>query len=248
MLAASERVRVSTSSEPRLSSSQRLSERAPSRALKPSRTILARTASVVRTKLLRSLRPRRPSRRASSLRAIARAAASSRGKNSTTRSIRLNSSGGKNSRTALAMSTMTSARVLARAANAPSPNPTEELPPAPRFEVMITTAWRKSATSPAASLSRPSSNSCSIRLRTEGSAFSTSSSRTTQNGWARTRLVSTPSGFQRSPISRAAAPGTLYSLMSRRTSRLSSPNRYSARALAISVLPVPVGPVNRNTP
>ena len=38
------------------------------------------------------------------------------------------------------------------------------------------------------------------------------------------------------------------SLMSRRIMRSTEPNRYSATVLASSVLPVPVGPANRNTP
>ena len=72
----------------------------------------------------------------------------------------------------------------------------------PRFDVMITTALAKLATSPAASVSRPSSNSWSRRWSACGCAFSISSSSTTQNGCARTREVSRPSGFQRSPIRR----------------------------------------------
>ena len=88
---------------------------------------------------------------------------------------------------------------------------------------MITTALAKLATSPAASVSRPSSNSCSSRCSACGCAFSISSSSTTQNGCARTRDVSRPSGFQRSPISRATASGPVISPMSMRTSRDRSP-------------------------
>ena len=48
--------------------------------------------------------------------------------------------------------------------------------------------------------------------------------------------------------SRSKASGDWYSLMSIRTSRSADPKRNSARVLAISVLPVPVGPTKRNTP
>ena len=84
---------------------------------------------------------------------------------------------------------------------------------------MITTALAKLATSPAASVSRPSSNSWSSRCSACGCAFSISSSSTTQNGCARTREVSRPSGFQRSPIRRDTASGPDISPMSMRTSR-----------------------------
>ena len=48
-------------------------------------------------------------------------------------------------------------------------------------------AWRKSATWPRASVSRPSSNTCRNRSQTLGCAFSNSSSSTTENGCLRTR-------------------------------------------------------------
>ena len=49
--------------------------------------------------------------------------------------------------------------------------------------------WRKSATWPSASVSRPSSNTCRNRSQMRGWAFSNSSKRTTENGCLRTRLI-----------------------------------------------------------
>ena len=42
--------------------------------------------------------------------------------------------------------------------------------------------------------------------------------------------------------------GVLNSLISSRINRSSDPNKNSASVFASSVLPVPVGPANRNTP
>ena len=112
---------------------------------------------------------------------------------------------------------------------------------------MMITAWRKSAASPRGSLRRPSSKTCRKRSNTPGSAFSNSSSSTTLNGWRRIRATSDASSSSPSPSIRRAAPGFWYSLMSSRIIRSPDPNRYSASALAISVLPVPVGPTNSST-
>ena len=48
------------------------------------------------------------------------------------------------------------------------------------FEVMITTVLRKSTVRPCASVSRPSSSTCSSVLNTSAWAFSISSSSTTE--------------------------------------------------------------------
>ena len=111
------------------------------------------------------------------------------------------------------------------------------------------TAWRKSATAPRGSLRRPSSNTCRNRSHTPGSAFSNSSSSTTENGWRRIRPTSDASvPTSSSPSIRRALPGFWYSDRSSRIIRSPDPNRYSASALAISVLPVPVGPTKSSTP
>ena len=82
-----------------------------------------------------------------------------------------------------------------------------------------------------------------------GCAFSNSSSRTTENGCLRTWLMSDAvSGDVALPRILAVDSAVWNSLMSRRIRRSSEPNRYSAAVLASSVLPVPVGPANRNTP
>ena len=111
------------------------------------------------------------------------------------------------------------------------------------------TAWRKSATAPRGSLSRPSSNTCRNRSHTPGSAFSNSSSSTTENGSRRIRLTSdaSPPKSSSPPSMRRALPGFWYSDRSIRIIRSPEPNRYSASDLAISVLPVPVGPTNSST-
>ncbi len=114
---------------------------------------------------------------------------------------------------------------------------------------MMITAWRKSATAPRASLSRPSSKTCRNTSQTLVSAFSNSSSSTTENGCRRIWPTSERSSrsLSRSPSIRHAEPAFWYSLMSIRTIRSPDPNRNSASALAISVLPVPVGPTNSST-
>ena len=115
---------------------------------------------------------------------------------------------------------------------------------------MTITAWRKSAVAPRGSLSRPSSNTCRNRSQTLGSAFSNSSSSTTENGWRRIRRHERRVLGARRRRRRASAtrePGFWYSLMSSRIIRSPEPNRNSASALAISVLPVPVGPTNSST-
>ena len=155
------------------------------------------------------------------------------------RSIRLRNSG-RNAR-ATACSTLPAANPDA------GENPIPLAIRAPRFEVMMITAWRKSAGSPRGSLSRPSSKTCRNRSQTLGSAFSNSSSSTTENGWRRIRATSEASSGSPEPSIRRAEPGFWYSLQSIRIIRSPEPNRCSASALAISVLPVPVGPTNSST-
>src|SRR6478609_8979923 len=58
------------------------------------------------------------------------------------------------------------------------------------LEVMISTVLRKSTVRPCASVSRPSSKTCSSVLKTSGFAFSTSSNSTTEYGLRRTASVS----------------------------------------------------------
>ena len=117
----------------------------------------------------------------------------------------------------------------------------------PRLLVRIRMVFRKSTVRPWPSVSRPSSSTCSSTSNTSGCAFSTSSSRITEYGRRRTASVSWP------PCSYPTYPGgaptrretenfSPYSLMSMRTRAFSSSNRYSASALASSVLPTPVGP------
>ena len=60
------------------------------------------------------------------------------------------------------------------------------------FDVMISTALRKSTVRPWPSVSRPSSSTCSSTSNTSACAFSISSSRTTQYGRRRTASVSWP--------------------------------------------------------
>jgi len=67
-----------------------------------------------------------------------------------------------------------------------------EICAAPRFEVMITIAFRKSTRRPWASVSFPSSRICRRMLNTSGCAFSISSSRSTEYGLRRTASVSWP--------------------------------------------------------
>ena len=122
---------------------------------------------------------------------------------------------------------------------------------APRLVVRMIRQWRKSATWPSASVSRPSSNTCRNRSQMRGCAFSNSSSRTTENGCLRTRLISESVSAARLPSPRIF--GRRVRRSGTRSCRAGScrstePNRYSAVVLASSVLPVPVGPANRNTP
>ena len=60
------------------------------------------------------------------------------------------------------------------------------------FDVMMMTVLRKSTVRPWASVSRPSSRTCSSVLKTSGCAFSISSKRTTAYGRRRTASVSCP--------------------------------------------------------
>jgi hypothetical protein len=83
-----------------------------------------------------------------------------------------------------------------------------------------------------------------------GCDFSNSSSRSTEKGCLRTCAISGAAccSVAASPRSRSRLSGVWYSLMSRRTSRSSEPKTKALNALAISVLPVPVGPTKRKTP
>ena len=164
------------------------------------------------------------------------------GRKTTVRSMRLRNSG-RNAR-ATACSTLPAAKPP-EVGEKPTPGPEEIF--APRFEVMMITAWRKSAGSPRGSLRRPSSKTCRNRSQTLGSAFSNSSSSTTENGWRRIRATSDASSGSASPSIRRAEPGFWYSLMSSRIIRSPEPKRCSASAFAISVLPVPVGPTKSST-
>ena len=63
---------------------------------------------------------------------------------------------------------------------------------APRFDVMMSTVFLKSTVRPLASVSRPSSITCSSTLNTSGCAFSISSNRITAYGLRRTASVNWP--------------------------------------------------------
>ena len=60
------------------------------------------------------------------------------------------------------------------------------------FDVMMITVLRKSTVRPWASVSRPSSSTCSSVLNTSACAFSISSNSTTEYGLRRTASVSWP--------------------------------------------------------
>lgn len=62
----------------------------------------------------------------------------------------------------------------------------------PMFEVMMIRVFLKSTVRPLESVRRPSSRSCSSRLKTSGWAFSISSNSTTVYGRRRTASVSCP--------------------------------------------------------
>ena len=62
----------------------------------------------------------------------------------------------------------------------------------PMFEVMMITVLRKSTVRPCASVSLPSSRTCSSVLNTSGCAFSISSNRITAYGLRRTASVNCP--------------------------------------------------------
>ena len=117
---------------------------------------------------------------------------------------------------------------------------------APRFEVITTIEFVKSARRPRPSVSRPSPSICNKRSKNDESAFSNSSKSNTENGCSRMRAVNVPSPPVNPPTRRVTAVASAYSLMSKRAIRRSSPKKNRARDLAISVLPVPVGPVKRS--
>ena len=86
-----------------------------------------------------------------------------------------------------------------------------------------------------------------------GCAFSISSSNTTQYGFLRTFSLSCPPSSYPTypggaPISLDTENFSMYSLMSILTILSLESNKYSARHLASSVLPTPVGPKNRKDP
>ncbi len=176
------------------------------------------TASSADTKMLREVRPRRASSRASSFSTTFSPDSRESGEKCTMRSMRLKSSGGKNSRTARSESSATERASC-------SPMPTAAFCRAPRLLVITMTVWVKSAVSPEASVSRPSSKVCSSRLSRAGWAFSISSSSTSVKGCSRIRRVRRPSGCHASPVSRATASGVWNSAMSSRTMREASPYR-----------------------
>ncbi len=219
--------------------------RAPSSAEKPRSSRKSSADGSHSTAHSRLRRPRRCRTSASSLRRIWLRMARVSGLNTTIRSSRLTNSGRKARSTAAITCWSTNTSLVA-----PKPMPADRWLAAPRLEVRMMKAWRKSATWPLASLSRPSSNTWRNRSQTLLWAFSNSSSKTTLKGCLRTRSTrgSPPVEKPRSPTILLTDSGAWNSLMSSRTSRSADPNRYSARVLASSVLPVPVGPANRNTP
>ena len=117
-------------------------------------------------------------------------------------------------------------------AGAEKPSPEVRWLVAPRLVVRMMMQWRKSATWPSASVSRPSSNTCRNRSQTRGCAFSNSSSSTTEKGCLRTRLIERV-GLAIPPPPRILAMDSAVwnSLMSRRIMRSTEPNRYSAMRL-----------------
>src|SRR5207253_458795 len=76
-------------------------------------------------------------------------------------------------------------RILDEALDRPFQGPRAKNASAPRFDVMIRIACRKSAVRPWPSVNRPSSSACSSTFSTSGCAFSTSSSSTTWYGLRR---------------------------------------------------------------
>src|SRR5438105_2676142 len=90
-------------------------------------------------------------------------------------------------------------------------------------------------------------------LKTSGCAFSISSSSTTEYGARFTRSVSWPPSSYPTypggePMSLLTECFSMNSLMSKRISDFSLPNRKCASVRATSVLPTSVGPRNRNDP
>src|SRR5581483_6578423 len=167
-----------------------------------------------------------PSRRisfSSSRSAIRWTVSAASGAKGTTRSMRLNNSGRTKPRTSFKK--CCAARFpppLSAAVPVEKPLTPRWNDSAPRLEVIITTALQKSATRPAASVSRPSPNTCRSRSKNCGCAFSNSSSSTTAKGCSRTFAVSRPSLPVTPPIRRCTASGSAYSLISKRTMRLRS--------------------------
>ena len=115
---------------------------------------------------------------------------------------------------------------------------------------MMMMECRKSAVLPWASVSLPSSNTWRNRFHMLGFDFSISSRSITVNGCFLTWLVNSPSSATISGVPRILSEefGDWNSLMSSRIIRSDEPKTKSARALTISVFPVPVGPAKRKTP
>ena len=111
----------------------------------------------------------------------------------------------------------------------------------------------KSTVRPWESVIRPSSRTCNNTLKTSGWAFSISSNKTILYGFRRTASVNwPPSSYPTypggAPIKRETLCFSMYSDISIRTICRSSSNSCSAKALATSVLPTPVGPKNIKEP
>ncbi len=110
------------------------------------------------------------------------------------------------------------------------------------------TAWRKSAARRAGrSGGRRRTPAGTGRRRSGRPSRTRPAARPRTAGGGSGRPASASSSSRRRPSIRRAEPGFWYSLMSSRIIRSPEPNRNSASALAISVLPVPVGPTNSRT-
>ena len=123
----------------------------------------------------------------------------------------------------------------------------------PILLVMMITVFLKSTTCPCESVILPSSSTCSKMLNTSGCAFSISSNRITLYGLRLTASVSCPPSSYPTypggaPTSRETECFSMYSLMSIRIMFSSVSKSASARVLASSVFPTPVGPKNMNDP
>jgi len=124
---------------------------------------------------------------------------------------------------------------------------------APTFEVIIITAFLKFTVLPCASVNLPSSRICNNIFITSGWAFSISSNNITEYGFLLIFSVSCPPSSYPTypggaPINFATECGSINSDISTLIILFSLPNNASAKAFASSVLPTPVGPINKNEP